>query len=304
MIGDFRLLPKLVDHSAVDAFAFEVEADRCRVLYSGDFRGHGRKASLFQEMLTRPPQDIDVMLMEGTMIGRENGDFPDETSVEKAVQSIIREQKNITFVIASSQNIDRWVSVARACMKEHKILVVDIYTAWVLEKLRGISRSIPDISWDEVAVYADYRQDEILKAFPGIFGDFRRRVYRHRIRMADIRSDPSRFVWWTKMSRHRRIGSFRGQKPVNVIYSQWLGYLDRQENPGSGARDIAAFRDDPGVNFHYSHTSGHATVKDLQDFAKAINPDKLIPVHTEHGDKYHIYFGNCLILKDGQPLQV
>ena len=46
-IGDFRITPYLVDHSATDAYAFLIEADGKRVLYSGDFRANGRKSILF-----------------------------------------------------------------------------------------------------------------------------------------------------------------------------------------------------------------------------------------------------------------
>ena len=69
-IGPFRITPYLVDHSAFDAYSLLVEADGKRVFYSGDFRGHGRKRKLFEAMVARPLKDIDVLLMEGTTIGR------------------------------------------------------------------------------------------------------------------------------------------------------------------------------------------------------------------------------------------
>ncbi|WP_130420186.1 hypothetical protein [Edaphobacter modestus] len=40
------------------------------------------------------------------------------------------------FLISSSQNIDRIVSTFRACKRTGKVLVIDIYTAWVLELMR------------------------------------------------------------------------------------------------------------------------------------------------------------------------
>ena len=42
-IGPFRVRPHLVDHSAFDAYALEVEADGQKVFYTGDLRGHGRR---------------------------------------------------------------------------------------------------------------------------------------------------------------------------------------------------------------------------------------------------------------------
>ena len=68
-VGPFRITPLLVDHSAYDAYALLIEARGKRLLYTGDLRAHGRKASLFERLVKQPPQEIDVMLMEGTSIG-------------------------------------------------------------------------------------------------------------------------------------------------------------------------------------------------------------------------------------------
>jgi len=303
-IGDFRITPLLVDHSAVDAYALLIEAEGRRVLYSGDFRGHGRKSILFEQMLRYPPKNVDVLLMEGTMLGRENGQFTNETSVEEAVRQVIADQKNITFVIASSQNIDRFVSVYRACISTKKTLILDFYTAWVLEQLQSITKSVPRMNWENVAVYADDGMNEVLRVHSDIFGDFTRRAYQNRVKPEEIRANTAQYVWWSKMSRYKRIKSFAGDIPVNVIYSQWLGYLDRPTSQYKGAEQIAALRDDPDVKFSYAHTSGHAIVKDLQAFVKAIAPRQLAPIHTEHGGSYDRYFENVHRLDDGEEMTI
>ena len=55
-LGPFTIEPRLVDHSAFDAYALTVQAGNRRVFYSGDLRGHGRKARLFQRLLRSPPR--------------------------------------------------------------------------------------------------------------------------------------------------------------------------------------------------------------------------------------------------------
>lgn len=62
--------PYLVDHSAVDAYAFLIEAEGKRLFYSGDIRSHGRKGILFDDLIQRPVRDIDVLFLEGTMMRR------------------------------------------------------------------------------------------------------------------------------------------------------------------------------------------------------------------------------------------
>jgi len=77
--------------------------------------------------------------MEGTMMQRNNDEFPKESAVEQKIFETVRNQQNISFIISSSQNIDRIVSAYRACKRAGKTFVIDIYTAWVLEQLKYVS---------------------------------------------------------------------------------------------------------------------------------------------------------------------
>lgn len=297
-IGDFIITPYLVDHSAVDAYAFLIEAEGKRVFYSGDFRAHGRKSILFDTITRNPPKDIDLLFMEGTMIQRSNDDFPTEADVEKKIFETIREQENITFLISSSQNIDRIVSAFRACKRAGKILVLDIYTAWVLEQLKLVSKNIPAMEWDQIKIKFSYRQHVKLKDNPDFFGDFRQRVYQHRISKEELLANPAKYLFFSKMSHYKTINLHKKIKPVNVIYSQWLGYLSGSDSDYYGAEAITGYQNDPQVNFVYAHTSGHATVEDLQKFAEALKPKMLVPVHTECADLFNEFFENVIQLTD------
>ena len=156
-IGPFRITPWLVDHSAFDAYSLLVEADGKRVFYSGDFRAHGRKATLFEAMIARPPKDIDILLMEGTTIGREGAGerFPTEADLEAKFAEAFRATRGIHFVWTSSQNIDRLVTVFRAAKRSGRVLIVDLYTAVVLEATGR--DSIPQAGWPEVRLYIPQR---------------------------------------------------------------------------------------------------------------------------------------------------
>ena len=59
------MTPLLTDHSAFDAYMLLVDVDGRRILYSGDFRRHGRKGSLVDRLMADPPPHIDVLLLEG-----------------------------------------------------------------------------------------------------------------------------------------------------------------------------------------------------------------------------------------------
>jgi len=58
------------------------------------------------------------------------------------------------------------------------------------------------------------------------------------------------------------------------------------------------------IDFIYVHTSGHAVMTDLQKLEKALNPLKLVPIHTEYPGGYEQYFKNVTLLKDGEILKI
>jgi ribonuclease J len=253
----------------------------------------------------RPIRDIDVLFLEGTMLHRSNDLFPDETAVENTIFETIRQQKNISFLLSSSQNIDRIVSAHRACKRAGKLLVIDIYTAWVLEQLRQITQNTPAMDWTEIRVFASHSQDERLKANPDYFGDFRKRLYLHRVRREELHATPESFLYFGKMSSFHLIDEFKNAAaPVNVTYSQWLGYLDGKHSDYYGSDQIAAYRSDPTVNSVYAHTSGHAPVEDLKKLATALKPRMLVPIHTEHGEDFSQLFANVVTHNDGEVFVV
>ncbi len=172
-IGPFRITPYPVDRSAFDAYALLIEADGKRVFYSGDFRGHGRKAKLFEAMVAKPPGGIDVLLMEGTAIGRMATDegFAGETDLERDFVRAFRETKGLHFVWTSSQNIDRLVTVFRAAKRTGRLFLIDLYTAVVLEATGR--DTIPQAGWDDVRLYIPHSQRVLIKR-KGLFDDLAR----------------------------------------------------------------------------------------------------------------------------------
>src|SRR3989338_3248991 len=151
-IGNVTVIPYLVDHSAFDALAFRIEADGRKMFYSGDFRGHGRKSTLFKSIVAHPPKDIDCLLLEGSMIGRGKQVFKDETAVEPRIEKILRSNDNIKFLFASAQNIDRILSAFRAWLKTGHIFVIDIYTAYILDSVKKVSKKITQFNWRNIRV--------------------------------------------------------------------------------------------------------------------------------------------------------
>jgi len=294
-IGDFKITPYLVDHSAFDALAFLIEGDRKRIFYSGDFRGHGRKSVLFERMIKDPPQDIDCLLMEGSMIGRKDQKYKTELDVERRIEAILRESKKTTFISMSSQNIDRIVSAYKACLMTGSIFVIDIYTAFILDMLRRVSPRIPQFNWKNIRVMFFHHHAEALQK-----AGYRDLLYvynKKKIKTLEINRSKNKFLMMARdnsifPSILKGISGVQGSK---IIHSMWEGYL---------APAFKAYCAKKGLLIEDVHTSGHAVPDDLKAFAKALNPAVLIPIHTFFADEYKNLFSNVKVLKDGEEFSV
>lgn len=308
-LDTMQVTPILMDHSAPEAFGFFVEADKTKIFFTGDFRAHGRKAGVFHRLLAHPPMSLDVLLIEGTMLGRPAPPFPDEVSVEDAMFRALERETGMGFVICPGQNVDRLVSAYKAAVRSGRSLVIDIYTAWILERMRLVSQRTPSMDWPRIRVLARgwpaARQYGIVKEHPEHFGEFLRRIYADgtAIEMAELADTPESFLIKANLSPVRRMLNELESETATVFYSMWSGYIDPERSP----RDAAIFSEikgRDGVNVKIVHTGGHAGLPALQALAKALRPKYIIPIHTEHKDEYRQHFDNVLVLEDGEPLEL
>jgi len=290
--GDFKIRPYLVDHSGFAALAFLVEAEGKRLFYSGDFRRHGRKGILFDNMLKHPPKDISYLLLEGSMMGRDEGQYRTERDVEDELVRQFKTKSDLFFIACSSQNIDRIVSIYRACLKSNRIFVIDPYTALVLHKLKKISEHIPQFDWGQnIKVF--FVPSSYTEKMAGDKSLFRFRSAKITYdQMQDMRNrlvikDSYKTRWIFSKKRHL--------EGTTLIYSMWEGYWP----------DVKGFWDENNVPALHVHCSGHAYIDDLKTFAGALKPRHIIPIHTFFPEEYTKHLGASVILvKDGDTIDI
>ncbi len=110
-VGPFRIIPHLVDHSAFDAYAFEIEANGKRLFYSGDFRDHGPISKTMDIIASRVKPGVDALLMEGTMLGRQDEPVLTENDLaDEAVQLCADCRTRCWFTRAGRTSLARWRS--------------------------------------------------------------------------------------------------------------------------------------------------------------------------------------------------
>jgi ribonuclease J len=322
-LGPFTITPYLADHSAYDAFSLLVQAGGRSLFYTGDIRGHGRKAAAFERLLADPPSPVHAINMEGTSFrtaDRDDGDVamsesgnrtaagpslaadsdadatglaPElasltESEVEIQLAATLRATTGLVVVLASAQNIDRLVTVYRATLRADRDLVIDLYTADIAAATGR--PSIPAVSddWPRVHVYAPLRQRVRVKES----GQFERvdRVKNRRLYPEQLRERASQLVLF---------GAYQSEIPNlireglltdgAVVWSMWDGYL----NEPSGQRLQKALKAS-NIQLIQHHTSGHATPTDLARLVQGLRPEVVIPIHTEAPGEYAATVGDIV----------
>lgn len=281
LVGDITVTPFLCDHSAFDSYMLLAESQGERILYTGDFRSNGRKP--FDWLLSQLPANIDTLICEGTTLSRESFTSETEKELEERVVEAIKNVTGPIFVLQSSMNIDRIVTMYRAAKRSKRIFLEDLYMSEITNAIRG---SIPNPSiqgFDDVRCF--------------LTTSYKKEHYRYQLfdkyqskKISRVQISKSRFVMCIRTSMIRYI-SFLSEKMsfTNgvLIYSFWSGYRLQPE--------MKNFLDECvklGLRIITMHTSGHADTKTLIKLIKWTKPKTIIPVHTENTQWFFDNFGN------------
>lgn len=288
--GPFSITPLLVDHSAYDAHALVVEANGRKLLYSGDFRMHGRKSRQMKALMAKPPVGIDVLLMEGTVLGREDEDAPvSETALETGITNSLQTCRGLCLAYFSAQSIDRLVTFYRAARRAGRTLVVDLYTACILDALGR--KSLPSAQTGALRVFLPKRQK--LQVVRGKRFDLVEPYRGQRIYPDELARHPERWVVVFRSSMAPDFEAMDCLPGSKLMYSLWPGYLKRD------GQALERWCKKHGVEFEIHHTSGHAYRKDLLHFVERIAPKRLVPIHTLHPQRYASLYPNVQIVPNG-----
>lgn len=291
-IGPFTVTPYLVDHSAYDAYALLIEAGGDRLFYSGDFRAHGRKGALFEALVAKPPADVDALLVEGSSLTRLGLDatFPSESDVEAMLIEELMRTEGIALVHTSAQNVDRIVSIFRASRRCGRRVILDLYAAAILEATGNLN--LPQSDWPDVALYVPHRQRIQIKQ-TGMF-ELLSRHSGNRIFIENLAEAPARSTLLFRPLHQPDLERSECLSGARYIYSQWEGYWDA----GSYAM-VERFLLRNGIPKVSVHTSGHASPVDLKRFVTAVDPRKVVPIHSFRPDRYTELFERVSPQADG-----
>ena len=268
-IGNIHIRPLVIDHSAADSYMFVIEAEGKRILYTGDFRMHGLRHHVLEKLVSTYIGKVDVLITEGTSLARDVGEHISEAAVLEDISSYIQDGKYV-FVMCSSTNIDRIMGIWQN-MPTDKVLICDAYQKRILD-------TVIDNVYYESSLYR--RHDSPLVLNKGPYPKY----YMDHGFVSLVRGTEN-FVSYIKEFP---------KDEVRIIYSMWTGYIEENLL----LQDL--------LNTYPSyicHASGHVSKNDLVQFIELVNPDIVIPVHTDTPEELESVVPNrtVCVVNDNEP---
>ena len=298
-IGDFHITTIRVDHSAYDSYMFVIEAEGKCIVHTGDFRVHGRLGEGFFDKLKNfmKNKKVDVLLIEGTMLGRLDEAPMSEKELQAEVERLLKLPENkYVYLICSSTNMESLASFHKAVLFSNKAkkdagrkdCKRAIYVNHYVKKQMDLFASAePDITWGFRKANPFEQQ-----------GKFNEDLGMSQ--MEYMEENGFLILLGKSESYEKYIKPFEDKEPL-LIYSMWKGYVE----------DETADTYDKGWGTLYKrfkrkeerHTSGHAIKKDLEEMIAIVNPGQaIVPIHTEFKESYEQLEGvqdKVVCLEDG-----
>lgn len=300
-IGNFRIIPFLMDHLAFDSYAFLIENNGKKIIYSGDFREHGRKPKALGRFLNAVPKEIDALMLEGSLINRlDESKTKTEEEVEHDIIAAIKNSNKPVFAFPSGQNIDRIVSFYKAAMKTKRLFVIDVYIANILNALKDLAKiPHPSKSFPKIKVFYPYGlSDKLAKCGRR---DLLTKFRNFRISRDELAKNINKTLMLIRSSMLPDLKRMKGIEGSTLIYSMSRMYLE-----DDNMKSFKDFIEQQKMDRVYAHTSGHASVEALKKVVDTIKPKKVIPIHTFNPEMYGDVFKDADVMEvsDSQSIEV
>lgn len=268
--GKIRVIPYFVSHSAFDAYMFKIEIEGFTLLHTGDFRKHGYIGKGLLPNLKWNIGNVDILITEGTMLGRQMETILTEREIGTNVVDVLKKHKYV-YALGSSTDMERLASFHNACKKTERVFVCDKYQKQVLDvfsKYAGVKS--PLFNFDTVFELINIKTANV-----------RKKLSRQGFLMV-IRS--------SQIEKIRQMMDVYNDEDPYLIYAMWKGY--HKEGIDACMPEVVNIRNLFGHNILDGtkdgfHTSGHADVATLEEVCKIVKPRLcVIPIHKEENSSF------------------
>ncbi len=293
-----------LDHSIYGATGYLFSGEKT-VAYTGDFRLHGKKGQKSKDFFQKA-KGASVLIIEGTRAGREVVNESEDIVYNNCLKTA---QKSKGLIVAdfTARNFERLEIFNRIAKKIGRILVVtakDAYLITALKKADGIDRMQNVLVYNELKSSKKNWEKILMKENPKI----------KYINPTEITKDQNKYIICFSLYDLKNLLDIQPTQGTYIYSSSeafeeesefdyfrlynWLKHLKFDihgfEISEEGDRLKPKFMEG-------FHASGHASKSDLIKAIEIIDPEIIIPVHTDNPEWFSKQFDNVVLLNETKP---
>ncbi|MFX1500159.1 MAG: MBL fold metallo-hydrolase [Promethearchaeota archaeon] len=296
-----------VDHSIYGAMAYILSGDNS-VAYTGDFRLHGKKARKSENFINKA-KNASVLIIEGTCAAREDIEESEDTVYKNCLKEV-ENSKGLVIADFSARNFERLEIFKKIAKKVGKNLVITSKDAYLLNALRktdGIDRIEDMFIYKDLRSSTRYWEDTILAEEIDI----------NYLEPITISNNPNSYIICFSLYDIKNLLDIK-IKGGTYIYSSSEAFEEESEFDFARLYYWLKFFEFKIIGFDMIeeenrikpqfmkgyHASGHVSKSDLIRTIETIDPDIIIPVHTDYPKWFSENFENTVLLKENESINI
>jgi ribonuclease J len=299
----FEISAHPVDHSIFGATAYILRGETT-VAYTGDFRLHGKDEQSTRRFISQA-KDASVLITEGTRASRSSEDEKtSEQSVNEACRESVENSPGLVIADFSPRNFERLETFQEIASKTDRQLVAMAKDAYMLHALRcndGFCIADDLRIYNEIADKSRRKwEQEVVQPF---YGD-------RYVDQASIRDAPENYILCFSFFDMKHLLDIKPDGGT-YIYSACEAFNEEMEIDFKRLWhwlrrfniDPCGFSLDEKGNLFFEkryHASGHASREDITWVVDQIDPDYIVPIHTEARDWFALSFENVVQVDEGK----
>lgn len=287
-VGSLEIEMVPVDHSLPGACGYIIYSDEGNLVYTGDIRFHGSHQKLSENFVEKARQAKPKWLIsEGTRIDTNKKDSEKEVKIK--ITDLISKATKMVFVEHPVRDLDRINTMYESAKANNREFVVNPRLANLIHSLGKLSPfSIDDVkilvpkkSWgliDKENIDSELIDQDYSKWERNFIGRDNSIIYRELIQ------NPEKYVVSMSMWEINQLSDIKPQNAV-WIKSSCEPFDEEMKIDEKRKKNWLRHYD---IKEYSAHASGHASGDTINKMIKKINPEQVIPIHTEHPEMFNL----------------
>lgn len=292
--------PIHVDHSAPAAYGYLVHTAEGPIAYTGDLRHHGPMKRLTEDFIAAAAAAKPIALIaEGTRVAPND---PRESLTEADVKAgalglLGTRRDKAALVTFPPRDVDRIRTFCDAARDVGRKFVVNGKTAHLLLTLLKDTRiRVPDITKeDDILLY-----DRRMRTIPPWEKDLQTMMKDRVVTAEDLARRPAEYLVQLDFWHLPELVDLAPPPGSTFIHSKSEPFEEDDVNDAVLQHWLDRF----GLVRHQLHASGHLSEREVGELLESIAPKVVIPVHTEHPERFTRLAPRVVQPQPREPMQI